>query len=237
MGPLNGVHVPLLLAAAAITDAAKDAFQQGEYEQAAAGFQKALAIEPKDEQLWTHLADCWYAITDYHRAENCYRHAIKLKADFLPAMLGLSETLSITRRPDEAFTILQEATLLGRNADIENAFGNCLFQMNKYSSALKHYRKAVDLEPDEGTGYTNMAVCLRQMGRTEEALAVCERAIQTKNHDWAAVLGLATEYLLRGQWEDGWDLYEVRILNPSGIYKRYMGVPPWDGSGVILLVS
>lgn len=227
---MKGNKLPLSVVAYGVAETALNEMQGGDYDKAAEGLFKALAIEPKNHEWWTQLGDCYYALNFYDRAENCFRKALALVPEYLPPMLGLAETLSITRRQEEAWEILQEARALTTSPDIENATGNCLFQMNRYGRALRCYEKAVKMDPDNGTSWVNMAVCLRQMGRFYEAMRACQNSIEAKQHDWTAVLGLATEHLLRANWTEGWDLYEVRLLNPAGIYKRYAGIAAWDGA-------
>ena len=67
-------------------------------------------------------------------------------------------------------------------ADPDNAFavqlrGLILAQVGQVAEAADDFARAVALNPSDPAGHNNLANALRALGRVEESLAACERAL------------------------------------------------------------
>ena len=58
------------------------------------------------------------------------------------------------------------------------AKANGLFSLNNYESALTYYRRYSDIMEDDYFGYMHQGSCLLNLGRTEEAVPILEKAEQ-----------------------------------------------------------
>ncbi len=74
-----------------------------------------------------------------------------------------------------------------------------------FEEAAKEFEKAIDLDPQDARAYTNLAFCLRKIGRQDEALDLFEKAASLNPTDPTARKNLAASYvdLGRGEAKDG----------------------------------
>jgi tetratricopeptide (TPR) repeat protein len=112
------------------------------------------------------------------RARNAFEHALEIDLGFPIAHVYFGNMLL-----DEGDTTagLREyamaAELRADDAFIRQNYGAVLFNLGRYDSALTHLTEAVRLAPDYAILYFNLAICLEQLGRAEEARAMHRRFV------------------------------------------------------------
>ncbi len=73
--------------------------------------------------------------------------------------------------------------LRGANAAMPWVYGNlglALARLGRHEESLPHYRRAVELQADNGTTLTNYALSLIELGRNEEAAAILRQALDVE---------------------------------------------------------
>ena len=118
----------------------RNLYDQGLVEPAYGCFQRALTLEPNDEDkpyIYSYLGSC---LRDLQRFEE----AVPL----LEKGLALDE-----ERPD-----------------IHNILGVCHFKANRFDQAVHHFQRAVELNPVSAIDYANLAINLQHLGRRDEAI-------------------------------------------------------------------
>jgi len=111
----------------------------GRFEEALAHFNRALELNPEEEDLpyiYSFLGEC---LKDMGR----YQEAI--------GVLGQGLELDEER------------------ADIHNLLGFCHFKLADHETAVSHFSRAIDLEPASAIDFFNLGVNLRKLNRIEEA--------------------------------------------------------------------
>jgi tetratricopeptide (TPR) repeat protein len=97
------------------------------------------------------------------------------------------------------------------------------------NNALRCYDMALEMRADDAELYYNRAIAYQDLGRMVEAFADYERTLEMRGDFPLAEFHRALAWLLTGDFERGWDGYEVRKL--SGDYpRRTSDLPQWDGS-------
>ena len=76
----------------------------------------------------------------------------------------------ITKHQEALETAMGLANSYPENFHANFNLGNILSAMKKLEEALKHYEKAVKLNPDEGLGYVGLALCHFGTGNPETAI-------------------------------------------------------------------
>ena len=61
--------------------------------------------------------------------------------------------------------------------DIHNALGVCSYKTGRYAEAVRHFRRAVELNPVSAIDYANLGLNLEQLGEKEQAMANYEIAL------------------------------------------------------------
>ena len=118
-------------------------------------------------------------------------------------------------------------------ADILNANAYDLMLEGDYPRATYYLRRALDIEPKNVHARNNLATCLKQLGREDEAIKHYEALLADEPDFLYALNNLAFSYLRNGRYAEGWKLYHMRraahikivtVTNPvTG--KPFLGEP------------
>ena len=115
-------------------------FNKGDYGQAISQFDVALARNPESEDLPYILSYKGHSLKD----------------------LGLF---------DEAISVLQQGCEEdAERPDLYNLLGFCYFKKESYKEAIKHFEKAVHLNPASAMDYANLGVNHNRLGNKDEAI-------------------------------------------------------------------
>jgi len=118
----------------------RNLYDQGLVEPAHNCFQRALTLEPNDEDkpyIYSYLGSC---LRDLERFEEAVPVLEK----------GLE---SDEERPD-----------------IHNILGVCHFKANRFDRSVHHFQRAVELNPVSAIDFANLAINLQRLGRNVEAI-------------------------------------------------------------------
>ncbi|MGN7811610.1 tetratricopeptide repeat protein [Flavobacterium sp. 22076] len=81
-----------------------------EYPQAAAIYEKGLAIDPNHAEAWKNLGSCYYEFRDHEKEISCYDKALKLKPKLEEALFSKGATLSfVYNKNEEGLDLMMQA--------------------------------------------------------------------------------------------------------------------------------
>jgi tetratricopeptide (TPR) repeat protein len=91
------------------------------------------------------------------------------------------------------------------------------FAMNDdLPAAIAAYQRAIDLKPDYGLALLNLGSDLERAGRTDEAIAICRRAIAARRWDPGAEFNLGVALDKKGRREEATAAYRrALVLQPD----------------------
>ena len=119
-------------------------------DQAIFDFQQAIALAPaKSFVPWNNLGKLHYQQQEYAQAIEAYEQALTVKPDYLPALIGLGNTLKSSREYDLAADAYNEA--LEINPEYYEAWfgkGSVAEYLGQYQSAQEYYQRASELNPN-----------------------------------------------------------------------------------------
>lgn len=118
-------------------------------------------------------------------------------------------------------------------AEAWNNLGNLLADHDELNEAEIAYRRAVACKPKFSEAWNNLGVILKEQGRFDEAMAAFRRAVALSSID--ARWNLSLLLLARGQFEEGWQLYESRY-HPKLLHRcafpPKVSYPQWRGESL-----
>jgi tetratricopeptide (TPR) repeat protein len=123
-------------------------------EEAVILYQKGLAYDPRDYDLYYGLGNAYYVSAflgkgSYTLAEISYRQAIKLEPYFAEAYKGLGLTLLQEGKLKESITYLEKAAKLRpKESDIFYYIGIAYERLGQFESAYRYYQIALKFAPD-----------------------------------------------------------------------------------------
>jgi tetratricopeptide (TPR) repeat protein len=159
----------------------------------------------------------------------------RFEPEFLPALLllavvgilGLERTLADrpTRRRAVrwgwglllAFSVAFNLLAGGEyDAEVQTGLGNELLRAGKVSGALRHYQKALGINPDCAGAHESLGAALVQLGRVPEAIAQYQQALRIKPGYTEAHLSLGSALVTQGRVSEAITHYEEALrINPD----------------------
>jgi tetratricopeptide (TPR) repeat protein len=187
---------------------------KGEHEGAVAVFQRSVALRPLEARLHSKLGVALSELSRFAEAEAAYRGALALDSDLIQARFNLATSLAGQKRLTEAEQTYR--AVIARDPDHRRAWvnlGNLLADQNQLEEAVFAYRKALQDEPrgedwqasGRGTAVaalTNLAGCLCELGRLDEAMDACQRALSFDANDAPACTNLGMILGAQGKFAD-----------------------------------
>lgn len=156
--------------------------------------------------------------------------AVKAEPDLPEAYQRLGEALIPLEYWDNAQKCFCRALELNpQYAEAYNYLGVVLKQKDRPEEAEKCYRQAIRQKPDYEAAFHNLGNCLKGENRFAEAEAAYLRALELKPDLFESRFSLGTLYLLLGQYEKGWKLYDSRMVWEE---KFRLDIPIWQGEAL-----
>jgi len=171
--------------AAAITalrktlDDAIAASNAGKFDDAIAGFQKAIETQPTCSACYYNIGYNYAQKKDYDKAEEFYKKAIEQKADYADAYAGLASVYNAQRKFDQAAAASAKATELssvlgaaggaGGGADAFFNQGVVLWNGGKVAEAKKAFESAIQANPNHAEAHYQLGMALVNEGNLANA--------------------------------------------------------------------
>lgn len=150
-------------------------------EQAFEKAQKLVEDHPHFDKARLFLAGLHFQAHRYEEAIEQYQRLHQRQPAEVMPLLGLVRSLLTLDRIDEARPLLRE--LEEKHADHTDALLECArfaLRQKRPADAEPLLRRAVSLSPHDHEAHYELAVCLEQLGRTEEAQRHLERSQQVQ---------------------------------------------------------
>lgn len=200
----------------------------GLWPEAETAFRKALELNPDYAQACSNLG---FVLKQTHRLEEAevyLRKAIGLNPKLIASYNNLSLILMNTNRPEEAEAVLRKAIRLdGNSPDLYNNLGSVLTDTGRSRQAEAAFQQAIKINPSFVYAHYNLGCLLKSAGHLEAAEASLRCALKLRPNYPSAQFALATLYLLRGQYEKGWELYNARRMKKAS--PKAAAIPRWQG--------
>ena len=209
---------------------------------AVTAYRKALSLRPDFSDALTNLGNALQDLMQFEEAIGVYRRAIALRPAEPEAHNNLGKALKETGQLPAAIQEYRTAISLRPSyADAHTNLGNALVERGHLDEAIAAYRQALACRAEDAMVLSKLAYALGQQGRRDEAQEAVKKAISVDPASVDAQWNMALALLLRGDFENGWPLYEVRhrvkrmSLDPE-FFETF-----WDGSDLhgqrILLIA
>jgi len=117
--------------------------------------------------------------------------------------------LHLEGKSEEALARIEQAVAAGEHQpEVYAAAGYLQYERKEFKQAVAAYRKLVDLDPANATGWFNLAAALQALGSWEDAAAAFEKALAADANRYEAHLGLGLCRLQLGAARPALEAYE-----------------------------
>ncbi len=207
----------------------------GQFQAGIECFEKSLAIHPMDAHCICDRASALAELGRNAEALLGYEQALALAPDFAEAHGYRGNALLALGRQDAAIASFDQAIAL--DPRLASAFvnrGNAFMQQDRYSAALADYDQAITLQARNAMAHANRAVALKHLHRHQESQESSVTAISLSPGYFEAQFTLALSQLLSGDFEHGFQSYQVRWKTAAfAPVRRQFTQPQWLGEASI----
>ena len=200
--------------------------------EALASYDRAISIRPDYPESLSNRGIVLHDLKRFDEAIASYDRAIAANPKFPEAHFNRGNTLREVLRYDEAIASYERATSL-RPTFAEAYFnrGNTLRDMLRFDEALASYGQAASAKPRYAEAHCNKGILLQQIKRYDEARASFDAAIASDPDYTDGQFNRAEFFLLMGDYQQGWDLYEWRFKTKYlESHPAAINLPLWTGA-------
>jgi tetratricopeptide (TPR) repeat protein len=201
------------------------------FDAALASYDRAIALKPHYADAYHNRGALLEALDRWDDAAASYENAIALRPDFPEALNNLGNVSRVLCRYDEALAAYDRAiALVPDYAGALTNRGNVLRDMHRYAEALESHERALALEPGLAEIYNNRGSVYRDISRFDDAMRDYRDALSLAPGHIEARWSLGLTQLLLGDWEQGWENYELRFGKRYNASRRPDNpAPEWLG--------
>jgi tetratricopeptide (TPR) repeat protein len=160
-------------------------YQNGNYQQAAATFQKAIASNPRSASAYYNLASSLHKngklynrSEDLQQAEQLYNQCLDYDPNHAECYRGLAVLLAETNRQDASFRLLEGwASRNPQIADPRIELARLYEETNNLPLAASQLEQAVTIDPDNARALTALGRLRESTGDAQQALANYQRSL------------------------------------------------------------
>src|SRR5580704_9739068 len=208
--------------------------QRQEFERGAELITRSISLFPNDAFAHRNLGIALICMKRFEPSLASLDRAIALEPPLADAHYNRGVALSALRRFDEALASYDRAIALDANyVEAHENRGLALNELMRPEKALASLDRAVALRPQMASAHYNRGIVLNELMRYGDAVASYDRAIALRPEFADAHWNKSLSLLLRGDWENGWRLYEWRKKAPEYVVSRTHIRPDWTGDAKI----
>lgn len=197
---------------------------------ALAAYNRALAIHPGESQALGNKAVTLVALNRLAEALECCDQTLALSPGNVLVLNARAATLEGLRRFADVLESYDAALALAPDfLAALNGRGNALRGLGRLEEALRSYDKALEYQPDYALAIYNRGNVFLDMGCLGAAFDSFARVAEISPDYAEAQWNKAVCHLLRGEFAQGWQLYEWRKRLAEPIEARFYPQPLWTG--------
>src|SRR5215469_3854220 len=160
-------------------DAAKAAFERGNYQSAIELLQKLVAADPKHKSAWMDLGRAHMLLRQTNDAVIAFKKQAELNPYDEYAYSALGWAYTTERKYDDATTAFNQAIEINPLSQYAHAaLGSMYQESHQYEKAVRELEKAVSLKSDDAALQISLGDAYLNLGQDEKALSAFDKATE-----------------------------------------------------------
>lgn len=148
----------------------------GEYEQAAARYQRATEIDPQCAQCYYRWWSVLYEQGAYKEAVPKLERAVALWPKEYEYLSDLARTYYEMGNDEKGTDVYRQAVPINP-ARVYNRWGNTFYNLERYEEAAVKYQQSIELNPNDAVVHANLSGAYWDLEAYDEAVAAIEAAV------------------------------------------------------------
>jgi serine/threonine-protein kinase len=196
----------------------------GQYESAAVEFQKAVQLDPTNDQAYSGLAIAEEHLNRLDEAEKTFQEAIQLRPQYAIAYLNLGVFYLQQQQAEKAIDMFSHAIAVAPDGYRGyNYLGAAYLYQAKYAEAIQRLRQSIAIRPTSDA-YNNLGTAYLRLRRYPDAIGAYQAAVKMDESQYAVWGSLADAYHYSGDQAAAKTAYEKAI----GLANKQLEVNPKD---------
>src|SRR5215467_7749183 len=160
-------------------DAAKAAFQRGNFSTAIELLEKVVADDPKHKTAWMDLGRAYMVERQTDKAVDAFKKQAELNPYDEYAFSAIGWAYTTDRKYEQAAEAFNKAIEINPlSLYAHAALGGMYQESHQYEKAAPELEKAVSLKPDDAGVEISLGDCYLNLGQDDKALAAFDKATQ-----------------------------------------------------------
>ncbi len=216
-----------------VTDGLK-LHQVGKLDEAAVIYQAVLTQAPLNKMQRASALSLLGTIhlqkSQFAEAEKLFKESLSINANDAITHNNLGVAYKQLENKEAAYIHFEQAVKLNANyADALNNYGAALLGKQQINEAIALLKRAIIVNPNYADAHYNLGTAYQSMLFCDEAEACFQRAISINPQYSSALFNSGLLRLLRGEFEQGWRLYEYRWTDQLEQFVHNFSQPLWLG--------
>jgi Flp pilus assembly protein TadD len=169
--------------------------RSGDTPGAAASFEAALHLDPRDLETTVHLGNIYLGLKRYSEAEAKFRGALEIQPNSPHALLGLAQSLDAQKKPEAADAYANYLAVQKNDAPARARLVHFLVDQQQYDSALAELDRADAGQPPSLDSLRLRADIQIAQKKWDDSIVTLQRAVALAPNDAQLHGGLGRIYL------------------------------------------
>ena len=179
-----------------------------------------VKLDPNSHVKWSMLGEAYYKNRKLKKALSCFNKAVKLKDDYLLAIENVAKINCELERYDKARIYIRNIVIINPESLLAySLLGRVYRKTGNYLDAIKAYKKAITLNPDDetcGGFWNNLGVVYNTIGETGLAINSYAQALRLYTDTSTVYFNIARVYHADGSFSKAIKYYKKSIgKNPN----------------------
>ncbi|MGA7244619.1 MAG: tetratricopeptide repeat protein [Terracidiphilus sp.] len=171
-------------------------------DQAIAEFQKIIALDPKSVEDRMVLGQLYTVKHQNEKAEEQFKAAQDLDPDSEEVVLNLSRLYAENGDLAHAAKVIEAVPVSERSPKMEFALGAVYDQMKRPKDAIDAYKRAADLDPEDGHTMGALAQALLNDNQLDEALKAYRQMADADPEDSSTIVHISEILRRQGKYDE-----------------------------------
>jgi Tfp pilus assembly protein PilF len=220
---LVSITVPSVEYHRAIPEGAR-LFVAGKYEEAIIAYGKALAIEPRSVMLNYNMGSCMAALGRWDEAVEYYQRSLEVEPQKPEVLFRLADVFVEQGKIDQAIELYRQGTEYDAPHRARGPLGvaSLLAGQGRYGSAVRWWRRGLEIEPDNKVARVGLAKALTEEGEIDAAIDEYRKAVVIDPQDVGLLNVLGIALTEQGEVDEAIAMFRQALeVEPTNTMSRH----------------